>query len=56
MILFDIATIFPEMFESYFSSSILKLAQEKGCITIRIHNLRQWATDKHHTTDDEPFG
>ncbi|MGE4555058.1 MAG: tRNA (guanosine(37)-N1)-methyltransferase TrmD, partial [Candidatus Paceibacterota bacterium] len=52
----DILTIFPEAFESYLGISILKKAQEKGLIKIRIHNLRQWAKDKHQTIDDRPYG
>ncbi len=53
---FDIITIFPEMFESYFSESILKRAQEKKLIKIKIHNLRDYTTDKHKTVDDTPYG
>lgn len=53
---FDIITIFPEMFDSYFNESILKRAKEKKLIQIHIHNLREFATDKHHKTDDRPFG
>ena len=46
---FDIITIFPNMFESYFSESIIKRAQEKKLIKINIHNLRDYTTDKHKT-------
>jgi tRNA (guanine37-N1)-methyltransferase len=53
---FDIITIFPSIFDSYFSESILKRAQKSGAIKINIHNLRDFATDKHHTTDDTPYG
>jgi len=53
---FDILTIFPEAFESYLNCSILKKAQEKNLIKIRIHNLRKWANDKHQTVDDRPYG
>jgi len=53
---FDIITIFPEAFESYFSSSILARAESHGLIKIKIHNLRRWATDKHKTVDDRPYG
>lgn len=53
---FDIVTIFPESIKEYINTSILKIAQEKGLVEINIHNLRDWATDKHHTTDDTPFG
>jgi len=53
---FDIVTIFPESVKEYINTSILKIAQEKGLVEINIHNLRDWAKDKHHTTDDTPFG
>ena len=53
---FDIVTIFPDSIKEYINTSILKIAQEKGLVEINIHNLRDWATDKHHTTDDTPFG
>jgi len=53
---FDIVTIFPGIFDSYFSESILKRAQEKQHIEMNIHNLRDYTTDKHHTTDDTPYG
>lgn len=53
---FDIITIFPKVFESYFQSSILGRAQKKKLIDIRVHDLRQWATDKHRTTDDTAYG
>jgi len=53
---FDIVTIFPESVKEYINTSILKIAQEKGLVEINVHNLRDWAKDKHHTTDDTPFG
>lgn len=53
---FDIVTIFPHIFSSYFNESLLKRAQEKKLIQIKIHNLRDYATDKHKTVDDRPFG
>jgi tRNA (guanine37-N1)-methyltransferase len=49
-------TLFPEVFEPIFNSSILKRAQEKNLVKIRLHNLRDWATDKHGTVDDRPYG
>jgi tRNA (guanine37-N1)-methyltransferase len=52
----DIITIFPEMFEGPFSHSIVKRASEKGLAEIHIHNLRDFATDKHRRVDDYPFG
>jgi len=56
MLHFDILTIFPSIFDSYFAASILKRAQEKKQIKINIYNLRDWAKDKHHTVDDRPYG
>lgn len=53
---FDIITIFPKIFDSYFNESILKRAQKKGLIKIGVHDLRQWAKDKHKTVDDKPYG
>ncbi|OGM04890.1 tRNA (guanosine(37)-N1)-methyltransferase TrmD [Candidatus Woesebacteria bacterium RIFCSPHIGHO2_01_FULL_39_32] len=52
----DILTLFPDMFKGPFDESILKRAQEKGLVEINIHNLRDWAKDKHKTVDDRPFG
>ena len=52
----DILTLFPEMFEGPFSQSILKRAQEKGIVTIRLHNIRDYSASKHKTVDDYPFG
>jgi tRNA (guanine37-N1)-methyltransferase len=56
MIKFDIITIFPDIFTSYFSESIVKRAQQKKLVKINIHNLRNYTTDKHKTVDDKPFG
>jgi tRNA (guanine37-N1)-methyltransferase len=56
MLQFDIITIFPEIFDSYFKESILKRAQEKKIIKIKIHNLRDYTKDKHKTVDDRPYG
>lgn len=53
---FDILTIFPEAFQSYLNLSILKRAQKKGFIKIKIHNLRKWSEDRHQTIDDKPYG
>jgi tRNA (guanine37-N1)-methyltransferase len=51
-----ILTIFPDFFKSMLSESILKRAQEKECVTFNIVNIRDFATDKHQTTDDRPYG
>ena len=56
MIQFDIITIFPQMFASYFQESILKRAQDEGLIKINLHNLRDYAKDSHKTVDDRPYG
>ncbi len=53
---FDILTLFPQMFESPLRESILKRALEQGLISIAIHDIRDYATDKHRTTDDAPYG
>ena len=53
---FNIITIFPEIFNSYFNESIIKRALEKEKIKINIINLRDFATDKHKTVDDAPYG
>jgi tRNA (guanine37-N1)-methyltransferase len=53
---FDVFTLFPEMFPPYLDESILKRAREAGLLDIRLHNIRDWATDKHQVTDDEPYG
>jgi tRNA (guanine37-N1)-methyltransferase len=52
----DILTLFPEICRAPLNESIMKRAQDKGIIDLRIHNLRDWTTDKHHTVDDVPFG
>ena len=52
----DILTLFPGLFVTPFSESILGKAQERGLLTIRSHALRDWAEGKHKTTDDTPYG
>lgn len=52
----EIITIFPEIFTAYFSESILKRAIGKGIIEVKVHNLRDYTTDKHRTVDDYPYG
>jgi tRNA (guanine37-N1)-methyltransferase len=52
----DILTLFPGMFESPFSQSIMKRAKEKGLVTICLHDIRDYSTSKHKTVDDYPFG
>ncbi len=52
----DILTLFPSMFDGPFSESIIKRAVEKGLLETRFHNIRDFAVDKHRTTDDYPYG
>ncbi|MEI7590116.1 MAG: tRNA (guanosine(37)-N1)-methyltransferase TrmD, partial [Deltaproteobacteria bacterium] len=53
---FDILSLFPEMFSSPFEHSIIKRAQKNNFIEIFLHNIRDYATDKHKTADDVPYG
>ena len=52
----DIFTLFPGMFQGPFNESILKRAQERGLLSIGLHNIRDATTDKHHIVDDYPYG
>jgi tRNA (guanine37-N1)-methyltransferase len=51
-----VLTIFPEFFAGPFAHGVVKRAQDAGLLEIRIHNLRDWAFDRHKTVDDRPFG
>lgn len=53
---FDVVTIFPHIFDSYFGESILRRAQKEQLVNIQVHNLRDYTTDKHKTVDDVPYG
>ena len=53
---FDIITIFPGIFDSYFNESIIKRAQEKGKVKIKTWNLRDFPKNKNKKVDDKPFG
>jgi len=55
-VIFHILTLFPQTFDSVFSQSILKRAQEKNLLKINLINIRDFATDKHKTVDDKPYG
>jgi tRNA (guanine37-N1)-methyltransferase len=55
-VIFDVVTIFPAMFDSPMSTSILGLAQERGLIEVRCHDLRDFTHDRHRSTDDAPYG
>ncbi|WP_197282706.1 tRNA (guanosine(37)-N1)-methyltransferase TrmD [Bacillus sp. FJAT-18017] len=52
----DVLTLFPEMFEGVFGSSILKRAREKEAVTYNVVNFREYADNKHKTVDDYPYG
>src|SRR5262245_58569785 len=54
--LFDVVTIFPEFFKGPFDHGIIRRAREKGLIETRVHDLREYTTDRHRTVDDRPFG
>jgi tRNA (guanine37-N1)-methyltransferase len=53
---FDIFTLFPEVFEPYLQTSILQRARQRGLVEINLYNIRDWTHDRHHVTDDEPYG
>jgi tRNA (guanine37-N1)-methyltransferase len=53
---FDVFTLFPEVFEPYLQASILQRARQHGLLEVHLHNIRDWTYDKHHVTDDEPYG
>jgi tRNA (guanine37-N1)-methyltransferase len=55
-LIFEVFTLFPEVFEPYLQISILQRARQRGLVEVRLHNIRDWATDRHHITDDEPYG
>jgi tRNA (guanine37-N1)-methyltransferase len=53
---FDVLTLFPDLFQGYLTQSLLKLALEKGLVSIHLWNIRDWARGKHKSVDDRPFG
>ena len=53
---FDVFTLFPEVFEPYLQTSILQRALQRGLVEVKVHNIRDATTDRHHVTDDEPYG
>src|SRR5215471_21465180 len=53
---FDIFTLFPDMFQGPFNESMLKRAQERGLLSIALHNIRDATNDKRHVVDDYPYG
>lgn len=56
MVHFDVFTLFPAIFSGPLEESILKRARERGLLSVAIHNIRDYATDKHRVTDDAPYG
>ena len=53
---FEVFTLLPEVFPPYLESSILQRARQRGLIHVKIHNIRDYTHDRHHTTDDTPYG
>lgn len=53
---FDVFTLIPEVFEPYLQASILQRASQRGLAEVVLHNIRTWTSDRHHITDDEPYG
>ena len=53
---FEVFTLLPEIFPPYLGTSILQRASQRGLIQVRVHNFRDYTHDKHHTTDDTPYG
>lgn len=52
----DIFTLFPQVFTPYLETSILQRAVQRELVEFNLHNIRDWTSDKHHVTDDEPYG
>ena len=53
---FDVFSLFPQIFQPYFEVSILQRAIQHELVEVRLHDIRAWATDRHHVTDDAPYG
>ena len=53
---FDVLTLFPEIFSGYKTQSILNKAIQREMVSLNVHNMREWSTEKHHKIDDRPFG
>jgi len=53
---FDVFTLFPEVFKPYLETSILQRAQEGHLVDVKLYNIRDWTTDRHHVCDDMPYG
>src|SRR5512136_1856116 len=55
-LLFDVFTLFPDVFSPYLDTSILQRARENRLVEVQLHNIRDWTTDRHHVCDDIPYG
>jgi tRNA (guanine37-N1)-methyltransferase len=53
---FEVFTLLPDVFSPYLESSILLRARQRGLVSINVHNIRDYTHDKHHVTDDTPYG
>lgn len=53
---FEVFTLFPDVFEPYLQTSILQRARQRNLVMVNLYNIRDWTTDRHHVTDDEPYG
>lgn len=53
---FDVFTLFPQVLQPYLETSIIQRARQNGLLEVFVHDIRSWTTDKHHITDDAPFG
>ena len=56
MMRINVFTLFPEVFQPYLDTSILHRAIQRQLVQVNLYNIRDWATDRHHVTDDEPYG
>ena len=53
---FDVLTLFPGIFDGYLQQSLLKKAIDAGLVSVQLWNFRDWATDRHQSVDDTPYG
>lgn len=53
---FDVFTLLPEVFPPYLEKSILQRARQRGLASVNVHNIRDYTHDRHHVTDDTPYG
>ena len=53
---FDVFTLFPDGLKPYLEISILQRAAQNGLLDVRLHDIRNWTTDRHRTADDTPYG